>query len=437
MAASTSRPRPEESAGVPTSLPSSTAPRAQATVPLRVGIAGAGLLGRLVAWALARQGHQVSVFDPAPQALPAHDGHGAAGFTAAGMLSPLAELDTAEPEVAHRGWQGIVHWQAIVAELGTRLTQPPHFARGGSLMVAHGPDLGAARRVLQRLEQVDAAFASAHRPQSLTPQGLQQLEPDLHGSGGPLHAWWLPGEAHIDTVATLQALHDDAKGVRWHWAQPVRDVAPGQIWLGSPAQAKAQTQPLSFDLVCDLRGTGARPAVPVRGVRGEVVWLHAPGLKLQRPVRLLHPRHRVYIVPRPGERVLVGASELESEDRSPMSLRSAVELMAAAHSILPALAEARILKLDTNLRPALPDHRPLVHHEPGLLRINGLYRHGWLLAPALVDDALSQLGLGGLPREDLAPSGPSATSHSMPNSSSSSPSIIPTPRPDTGITQAA
>ena len=395
MASPTSRPLPGEMAGMPTSRRSSATQGAQATPPLRVGIAGAGLLGRLVAWALARQGHQVSVFDPAPQALPAHDGHGAAGFTAAGMLSPLAELDTAEPEVAHRGWQGIAHWQAIVAELGTRLTRPPHFAQGGSLMVAHGPDLGAARRVLQRLEQVDAAFASAHRPQALTQPGLQQLEPELHGSGGPLHAWWLPGEAHIDTVAALQALHDDAEGVRWHWAQPVQDVAPGQLWLGNPEQ----TQPLSFDLVCDLRGTGARPAVPVRGVRGEVVWLHAPGLRLQRPVRLLHPRHRVYIVPRPGERVLVGASEIESEDRSPMSLRSAVELMAAAHSILPALAEARILKLDTNLRPALPDHRPQVHHEKGLLRINGLYRHGWLLAPALVDDALRALGLGSLPRD--------------------------------------
>ena len=389
MASPTSRPLPGEMAGMPTSRRSSATQGAQATPPLRVGIAGAGLLGRLVAWALARQGHQVSVFDPAPQALPAHDGHGAAGFTAAGMLSPLAELDTAEPEVAHRGWQGIAHWQAIVAELGTRLTRPPHFAQGGSLMVAHGPDLGAARRVLQRLEQVDAAFASAHRPQALTQPGLQQLEPELHGSGGPLHAWWLPGEAHIDTVAALQALHDDAEGVRWHWAQPVQDVAPGQLWLGNPEQ----TQPLSFDLVCDLRGTGARPAVPVRGVRGEVVWLHAPGLRLQRPVRLLHPRHRVYIVPRPGERVLVGASEIESEDRSPVSLRSTVELLAAAHSVLPGLAEARIVRAETNLRPALRDNLPLIEQSARLTRINGLFRHGWMIAPAMTARAIVQAGI--------------------------------------------
>jgi glycine oxidase len=111
---------------------------------------------------------------------------------------------------------------------------------------------------------------------------------------------------------------------------------------------------------------------------------------LHRPVRLLHPRHRVYIVPRPCDHIVIGASEIESEDRSPVSLRSAVELMAAAQSVLPELAEARIVHLETNLRPALPDNEPRIDHQDGLLRINGLYRHGWLLAPALVEDALRQ-----------------------------------------------
>jgi len=359
---------------------------------MRVGIAGAGLLGRLLAWHLSRQGHEVHVFDPAPHPHPAHDGHGAAGFTAAGMLSPLAELETAEPALAALGWQSIVHWRAIVQALGA-----PHVSQNGSLLVAHGADLGAARRMLAHLDRPAelqaAGFPANAQAQALDAAALAAMEPDLHGSNGPLHAWLLPGEGHIDTVATLQALHAEAEGVQWHWAQPVRDVTPGMMWPLPPAGEA----PRRFDLVCDVRGVGARPTLPVRGVRGEVVWLHAPGVRLQRPVRLLHPRHRVYIVPRPGERVLVGASELETEDRAPMTLRSAVELMAAAHSILPGLAEARILRLDTNLRPALPDHRPQVHTEPGLLRINGLYRHGWLLAPALVQRALQTLGLGPLP----------------------------------------
>lgn len=139
----------------------------------------------------------------------------------------------------------------------------------------------------------------------------------------------------------------------------------------------------------------------VRGVRGEVIWLDCPGHGLTRPVRLLHPRHRVYIVPRSARDVLVGASEIESEDRSPVSLRSAVELMAAAHSVLPALAEARIVRLDVNLRPALPDNNPRIEHAGRRLAINGLFRHGWLLAPALVEQALAQAGWAA-PAEVLA-----------------------------------
>lgn len=410
---------------------------------MKIGIAGAGLLGRLLAWHLSRQGHEVHVFDPAPHARPTHDGQGAAGFTAAGMLSPLAELETAEPDVAARGWHSIAHWRAIAADMGDNIAPrtppctpprtsprtPPHFAQHGSLMVAHGPDLGAARRVLSRLDRPQALLAAgsaAHhdaqaraqaraqvnaQPQALSPEQLRALEPELHGSGGPLHAWLLPGEAHIDTVAMMQALHDGAPGARWHWGTRVQQVTPGCLWLAplaDPSAAPAAAH--AFDLVCDVRGVGARPTLPVRGVRGEVVWLHAPGVRLHRPVRLLHPRHRIYIVPRPGECLLAGASELETEDRGPVTLRSAVELMAAAHSILPALAEARILRLDANLRPALPDHRPHIHTEPGLMRLNGLYRHGWLLAPSLADEALRALalpglpGLPGLPDTSIAPS---------------------------------
>lgn len=374
------------------------------THSLDIGIAGAGLLGRLLAWTLAHQGHRVSVFDPAAGPAPRFDGQGAAGFTAAGMLSPLAELESAEADVAGRGWHAIRRWAQIDAAMSERLQKPPSFACHGSLMVAHGADLGAARRVLARLDEAQQGGVSSDtgttgmadapsQPQALSAAQLQQIEPSLHGTSGPLHAWILHGEGHIDTVRTMQSLHEDAPGVRWHWAQPVHDVAPGRLLIGDGQGGKQNRSSAQFDWVFDVRGVGARPDVPVRGVRGEVVWLHAPGVNLTRPVRLLHPRHRVYIVPRPDDVVLVGASEIESEDRSPVSLRSAVELMAAAHSVIPALAEARILRLDVNLRPALPDHRPLVHVAPGLVRINGLYRHGWLLGPSLMDEALTRAGL--------------------------------------------
>jgi glycine oxidase len=171
--------------------------------------------------------------------------------------------------------------------------------------------------------------------------------------------------------------------VHWHWGQAVEAATPGVLRSG--------TGELRFDWVFDVRGTGARPQLPVRGVRGEIFWLQAPGLPLLRPLRLLHPRHRVYIVPRAPDLVVVGASEIESEDRSPVSLRSTVELLAAAHSVVPELAEARIVHSESNLRPALPDNLPRLESQPGLTRINGLFRHGWLIAPALLEQALQEM----------------------------------------------
>jgi glycine oxidase len=346
---------------------------------LSIGIAGAGLLGRLLAWRLARAGHRVSVFDPAPGPAPTFDGHQAAGYTAAGMLSPLAELDNGSASMAALGWRSIALWREIVATLRAR----PHFAESGSLLLAHRSDAGAAHRVLARLT---GAAPRTPRAQALSAAQLKALEPALQGA---TQAWLLPGEGQIDCVAAMQALHDEASGARWDWQRTVAEVRQGElVFDGAPSQR--------FDWTFDVRGAGARPALPVRGVRGEIVWLHAVDHGLTRPVRLLHPRHRVYLVPRPGGRLLLGASEIESEDRSPVSLKSAVELMSAAHSVMPALAEARILRLDVNLRPALPDHEPCTEVEPGLVRINGLYRHGWLLAPALVQDALQACALAQL-----------------------------------------
>ncbi len=343
---------------------------------LSIGIAGAGLLGRLLAWRLSREGHAVTVFDPAPGPAPTFDGCQPAGFTAAGMLSPLAELDNSSPQLAALGWRSIALWRGVVGELQAR----PAFAERGSLLLAHRSDAGAAQRVLARLAQ---AAPGTPTPKALSAQALARLEPALQV---PAHAWLLPGEGHIDTVATMRALQAEAEGVRWHWLRPVATVQAGELRFDTAPTAR-------FDVVFDVRGVGARPALPVRGVRGELVWLDARSHGLTRPVRLLHPRHRVYMVPRDVDTLLVGASEIESEDRSPVSLKSAVELMSAAHSVMPALAEARIKRLDVNLRPALPDHEPRIDSAPGLVRINGLFRHGWLLAPAVVDDALTQAGL--------------------------------------------
>ncbi len=338
------------------------------TASRHVAIAGAGLLGRLLALQLSRAGHRVEVFDPAPDG----QGRGAAGWTAAGMLSPLAELETADARVFQWGLRSVQLWPQILAGLD----DPVEFSQQGSLLVAHREDAGAARRVLDVLAH---KAPPGHAAQSLSAAQLSSLEPAVRPG---LQAWLLPGEGRIHTVQAMAALLRAAAGVDWHWGRTVLEASPAALRLEDGWRR--------FDWVFDVRGIGARPQLPMRGVRGEIFWVQAPGLDLRRPIRLLHARHRVYLVPRAPDQVVVGASEIESEDRSPVSLRTTVELLAAAHSVLPALAEARVVHSESNLRPATPDNLPVLASESGLTRINGLFRHGWLIAPAMVEAALEQ-----------------------------------------------
>lgn len=357
---------------------------------LHIGIAGAGLLGRLLAWRLSGMGHGVTVFDPAGG--PLERGY-AAGWTAAGMLSPWAELECADLRVAELGVRSLALWADVV----TQLPRPVYFRREGSLLLAHRSDLGAARRLIDVLH---ARMPAGQQVRALAAEELRLLEPAVHG---PTHAWLLEGEGQIHSVQAMRALAEGAtqRGVRWRWGHAVHDVAAGRI------------EGEKFDVVFDVRGVGARPDLPVRGVRGEILWLHAPGVALRRPLRLMHPRWRVYLVPRPDDIIVVGASEVESEDCSPVSVRSLLGLLSAAHSVLPELAEARVVHTETNLRPAMPDNLPHVQHQPGLTRINGLFRHGWLIAPALVDDALRQTGIAHLGASTVEPTTQGEPAHAQ------------------------
>ncbi len=146
-----------------------------------------------------------------------------------------------------------------------------------------------------------------------------------------------------------------------------------------------------FDYIIDCRGLGAKQDQPLRGVRGEVARLYAPEVNLTRPVRLMHPRYPIYIAPKPNHEYVIGATEIESQDTDPATVRSTLELLSAAYTVHSGFAEARLLNIQTGLRPAFSDNRPQVKKTSKVISINGLYRHGYMLAPALVAQALSQI----------------------------------------------
>jgi glycine oxidase len=120
-------------------------------------------------------------------------------------------------------------------------------------------------------------------------------------------------------------------------------------------------------------------------VRGEVIRVYAPEVHLQRPIRLLHPRFPIYIAPKNNHLYVIGATEIESEDTSPVSVRSSLELLTAAYSLHSGFAEARIIEMNAQCRPTLPDNSPLIEVlNNRVMSINGLYRHGFMISPAVL-----------------------------------------------------
>jgi glycine oxidase len=87
---------------------------------------------------------------------------------------------------------------------------------------------------------------------------------------------------------------------------------------------------------------------------------------------------------------------IESESRAGASVRSTLEMLTAAYALHPAFAEAEILEVNADLRPAFADNLPAVRRIGSRTHfVNGLFRHGFLLAPALAkrvaDTVLTQI----------------------------------------------
>ncbi|RZD20957.1 FAD-dependent oxidoreductase [Pseudoalteromonas sp. MEBiC 03485] len=329
---------------------------------LKIAILGFGLTGRLTALALAKE-HQLSVFEQDDQ-----HASNSAGSVAAAMLAPLAESVLCEQDLALQGFNSISRWQQILSELD----EPVYFQQAGSLVVAHQQDKGDLQSFVSRLKPLGSNLAK-----SLSSIQIAELEPEL---AGRFHQGvYLPCEGQLDNQAFYSASFKKltSQGVQFKFACKVEL---------NGHQVNGQ----SFNYVFDCRGLGAKQNEPLlRGVRGEVARLYAPEVNLTRPIRLMHPRYPIYIAPKPNHQFVIGATEIESQDTGKVTVRSALELLSAAYTVHSGFAEGRIESLQSGLRPAFADNRPKVSIQDRVISINGLYRHGYLLAPLVVDEAVS------------------------------------------------
>lgn len=332
-------------------------------------VLGGGLCGRLVAWRLAGAGHSVALYERGDAA-----GSSSAAWVAAAMLAPLAEAAVAEPLIVELGAASLEAWPRILAQL----PEPVFFQRNGTLVVWHHGDRAEASLFERRVRaNAPAALLADGGLQRVDGAAVAAAEPALAGRFAT--GWLLPREGQLDNRQVLHALAAALaeQGVATHWNTAVDDTA----------RPRAR-------VTIDCRGLGAKPVLPtLRGIRGEVARVRAPGIGLTRPVRLLHPRYPIYLAPKENDVYVVGATEIEGEDMSPVSVRSALELLSAAFAVHPGFGEARILELNTQCRPTLPDHLPAIKWDGAqTVTVNGLYRHGYMIAPE-VSNAAAELAV--------------------------------------------
>jgi glycine oxidase len=320
-----------------------------------IAIRGAGVVGLWQALTLARRGHEVAVFERAERPFA-----NACSVYAAAMLAPQCEEETAEPLVNRLGRRGLALW--IETYPGTKAD--------GSLVVALPRDRGELDRF--------ARMTRGHK--RIGSDEIAALEPGL--SGRFSSGLYFAQEGHVAPVPALEFLLDAAKeaGAVSHFG---RSEVEGD-----------------FDAVIDCRGLAARDRLTgLRGVRGERLIVRSGEVSLSRPVRLLHPRVPIYIVPWGDGLFMIGATLIESEETGQVSVRSALELLSAAYALEPAFGEAEIVSLGAGARPAFPDNSPRIMLDGDHIYVNGLYRHGFLLAPALAELVADYLEGGAIETE--------------------------------------
>ncbi|MFM9851051.1 MAG: FAD-dependent oxidoreductase [Hyphomicrobiaceae bacterium] len=309
-------------------------------------VVGGGIFGLWQTFELARRGRAVALHETLPEAAT-----GASSRIAGAMLAPYCESEAAEPIIQALGLRGLDLWKAAY----------PGVVARGSLVVAAPRDQSELTRF--------ARLTDGH--QLIDAGRIANLESNL-ADRFPRGLFY-PGEAHVVPRAALA----------WLVAQARR--------LGADLRFEASIpDPASFaaagHLVIDCRGFAARPDLAdLRGVRGEMAVVRAPDVGLTRPIRLLHPRFPLYVVPWGDDLYMVGATVIEREDAGPVTVRSALDLLGTAYAVHPAFGEAEIVELNAGVRPSLPDNVPKIVVRGRHIYVTGAYRHGYLLAPVLAD----------------------------------------------------
>jgi glycine oxidase len=372
------------------------------TVPARrsdevsdVLIVGGGVIGLSIGWRCAQRGLDVTVVDPSP-------GSGAT-WTAAGMLAPTTELHYGEQALLALGLESARGYPGFVAELEDVAGAAVGYRREGTIVSAWDTaDLAA----LHDLQEFGRSLGLS--TELVTGRELRSLEPALASGlpGGLVAADECQVDNRLLRDALLLAL--ERAGARLVRERAAAVSGDGAVLAGGDALLAGTVVVAAGAWSGQLDGVPAE-AVPVHPVKGQTLRLRLSGeAPLRHVVRGVVRGSPVYLLPRAGGEIVVGASSEEAGFDVRPRAGAVYELLRDAQALVPVLGEATFDEVSTSLRPGSPDNAPLIGPTgvEGLIVATGHYRNGILLAPVTADGVAQLISDGALP-DVLAPFTPS------------------------------
>ncbi|BCE01245.1 FAD-dependent oxidoreductase [Marinicellulosiphila megalodicopiae] len=345
----------------------------------QVAIVGAGLVGRMLVWRLLNEYPDLNIhlFDKDDLSQST-----SAAQTAAGMISPLSELCVSDRAIYDMGLAALTQWPNWLKKLEQQTGRKVDYQSCGSIVLAHALDQNELTQFQQEIDFKLTQHDLNKQPYKWLDKTLLLEKESMIGQNFE-SGLFLNDEAYIDNRELLTSLKTFILNNHITVIDNCQcDIVDNVV--------EFDDKKLKFDFVFDCRGIGSN-VENLRSVRGEVMHVECKEVNIKHAIRFMHPRYKLYIVPKPNHRYVIGATEIESHDNSPMSLQSMMELGSALYSVHPAFAESRVLEIDANLRPAMLDNNPVIKISNNVMCVNGLYRHGYLLIPEVINTVMNIL----------------------------------------------
>jgi glycine oxidase len=336
-----------------------------------VAIAGAGLVGGSIALELAQAGLHVAVFD---QGEPGHE----ASWAGAGILSPAPENAATLPMV-ELAKASMALYPRFVENVEKISGQSVGFRPKGTLQALFSRD---AASVLSTVIAMHHGLGLKAEP--MRADDALELEPALNPE---IEAAVLrPEEASVDNRALTQAVLSAAakSGAEIFGGRKVTSIWQTGKHCAGLSFAK-QNEKISAKWTIIAAGSfsaqiaGAEVFAQVKPAKGQMAALRSNDVQMERVLW----SDKIYLVPRNDGRILAGATvEYVGFDKH-VTASGLEQLLSGALELAPGLASASVDETWAGLRPASPDHLPILGPTDlgGLLIATGHFRSGIVLAP--------------------------------------------------------